>query len=103
VTERQASIQQADNGRLEIRGDLSFSSVPALWDEYSGHIAAQDTLDIDLANVKRSDSAGLALLVECLRHAGQTGKTIRFFNMPQQMLAIASVSSLDEILPLQHD
>ena len=62
-----------------------------------------DALDIDLSHVERSDSAGLALLVECLRHARQSGKTIRFFNIPAQMLAIARVSGLDEVLPLQRD
>jgi phospholipid transport system transporter-binding protein len=53
--------------------------------------------------VERSDSAGLALLVECLRQAHQSGKSLRFFNIPAQMLAIARVSSLDQVLPLQRD
>jgi phospholipid transport system transporter-binding protein len=99
----QASIQVGENGRLEIHGDLNFDSVPVLWPSCRARISERDQLDIDLSQVVRSDSAGLALLVECLRQARQVGKTVRFFNIPAQMLAIARVSSLDQVLPLQRD
>lgn len=98
-----ASIQVGENGRLEIHGDLSFDSVPWLWNQCRARFSERDELDIDLSQVERSDSAGVALLVECLRLAHQSGKTIRFFNIPAQMLAIARVSSLDQVLPLQRD
>ncbi len=98
-----ASIQLSNNGRLEIQGDLSFVSVPELWKQCCARLSDHDTLDIDLSGVKRSDSAGLALLVECQRQARQLGKALRFFNIPAQMLAIARVSSLDQVLPLQRD
>jgi len=98
-----ASIQVGKNGRLEIHGDLSFDSVPGLWEHCCAQFSGRNELDIDLSQVERSDSAGLALLVECLRQAHQSGKTLRFFNIPAQMLAIARVSSLDQVLPLQRD
>ena len=98
-----ASIQVGGNGRLEVHGDLDFDSVPGLWKQCSAHFSERDELDIDLSQVERSDSAGLAMLVECLRRAQQSGKTLRFFNIPAQMLAIARVSSLDQVLPLQRD
>jgi len=98
-----ASIQVGENDRLEIHGDLNFDSVPGLWAHCCARFSGRNDLDIDLSQVERSDSAGLALLVECLRQAHQSGKTLRFFNIPAQMLAIARVSSLDQILPLQRD
>jgi phospholipid transport system transporter-binding protein len=98
-----ASIQEGKTGRLEIHGDLSFDSVPGLWDHCCARFSERNALDIDLSQVERSDSAGLALLVECLRQANRSGKKLRFFNIPAQMLAIARVSSLDQVLPLQRD
>jgi len=98
-----ASIQVGKNGRLEIHGDLSFDSVPGLWNHCCARFSECNELDIDLGQVERSDSAGLAMLVECLRQAHQSGKTVRFFNITPQMLAIARVSSLDKVLPLQRD
>ncbi|MFQ5642141.1 MAG: lipid asymmetry maintenance protein MlaB [Thiogranum sp.] len=98
-----ADIQQGKDGRLEVSGDLSFDSVTALWQQCRARFQERAALDIDLSGVRRSDSAGVALLVACLRQARQSGKTVRFFNMPEQMLALARVSSLDQVLPLQRD
>lgn len=98
-----ATIEVGKSGRIEIRGDLSFQSVPELWNLFCAHISARDELEIDLSQIARSDSAGLALLVECLRQAHRSGKTVRFMNIPAQMLAIARVSSLDQVLPFQRD
>ena len=97
------ALQKCSDGRLELCGDLNFDTVPGLWRDCARCFSGQDKLDIDLAGVERADSAGVALLVECMRQAHQSGKTIRFFNMPAQMLALARVSGLDQVLPLQRD
>lgn len=99
----EAEIVKTSGGRLAINGSLTFASVPVLWAHCGDCFTGAAELDIDLSGVQRSDSAGLALLVECARHARQTGKNIRFFNIPPQMLAIARVSSLDQVLPLHRD
>jgi phospholipid transport system transporter-binding protein len=98
-----AGVSKDNNGRLRLRGELSFDSVPALAAQWPAMSSGQAALDIDLSDVQRSDSAGLALLVGCLRRAQQTGQVVRFFNIPPQMLAIARVSGLDRVLPLHHD
>ena len=99
----EAEITEVSGGRLAINGELTFASVPSLWERCCDRFSGNAKLDIDLSGVQRSDSAGLALLVECVRQAHQTGKSIRFFNIPAQMLAIARVSSLDQVLPLHRD
>lgn len=99
----QPSVRESRDGRVEIHGDLSFASVPLLWEQHREVFSRPGALDIDLSHVERSDSAGLALLMECLRQAAETGASVRFFNIPAQMLAIARVSSLDDVLPLHRD
>jgi phospholipid transport system transporter-binding protein len=99
----EARISDNGKGRLAIHGELNFASVPGVWAQWQALGQARAGMDIDLSDVQRSDSAGLALLVECLRQAQQTGKSIRFFNIPTQMLAMARVSSLDQVLPLHRD
>jgi phospholipid transport system transporter-binding protein len=98
-----AGINKDDSGRLQFQGELSFATVPALWEQWRAVSSGQAKLDVELSNVQRSDSAGLALLVDCVRYAQQTGQVVRFFNIPAQMLAIARVSGLDEVLPLHRD
>lgn len=99
----QATITEDGNGRLAIAGELSFASVPQLWLRWRELANGGQTLDIDLCAVQRSDSAGLALLIECMRHARQTGQSVRFFNIPPQMLDMARVSGLEAMLPLQQE
>ena len=96
-------LHESASGRLEVHGELSFSSVPGLWKEYLAGFAGRSGVDLDLCCLQRSDSAGIAFLVACFREATQAGHSIRFFNLPEQMLAVARVSSLDEVLPLHND
>jgi len=49
--------------------------------------------------VTRSDSAGLALLIEWLRESERYGKSVTFLNMPAQMQSISRLCGLDGILP----
>lgn len=94
-------LESVDEQRYELSGDLSFASVPELEHEARHLFKEHDWLDIDLKQVGRSDSAGVALLVEWVRQAEKYQCKLRFFNIPEQMLSIARVSSLDTILPLE--
>ena len=92
-------IEETGHGSWMLVGDLSFTTVPALRGELVIKSADRPRISIDLAGVTRSDSAGLALLIEWLREAEQLGKTITFLNMPAQLQSIARVCGLDGILP----
>ncbi len=58
-------------------------------------------LNIDCSLLERSDSSGLALLLEWYRVAQVQKIDIVFYNLPQQMYDIARISDLDTILPLK--
>ena len=94
------ALQRTSDGRLALSGQLSFSTVPRLWRDSQRLLDELEEIRIDLKDVERSDSAGLALLVEWMRAAKRLGKPVQFLNIPSQMLAIARVSSLDQVLPL---
>lgn len=91
----------ADTDLLKVKGELTFVTANAIFQQSQTLFAPISALDIDLADVTRSDSAGLALLVEWIRSARQKNKTIVFHNVPDQILAIASASGVDELLPIQ--
>lgn len=97
-----ARLKVRGNGHLAVEGELSFATTPALWDESPALFAnSPDTIDIDLAAVERTDSAGLALLVAWTRWTRETDKSIRFINAPQQITALAQANKLTELLPMQ--
>ena len=95
-----ARLEAVAAGRLKLVGDLSFRSVPRLLEASLDMIREVPEITVDLADVERSDSAGVALLVQWMREVRSQGKSITYLNIPSQMLAIARVSSLDAVLPL---
>ncbi|MEJ2688001.1 MAG: STAS domain-containing protein [Gammaproteobacteria bacterium] len=98
-----ACIEAGEGGRLYLRGEVTFNTVPDVWERACRLFDDSAEMIVDLGDVERADSAGLALLVEWMRAAKRRDTAIRFLNMPAQMLAIARVSSLDQILPLGRD
>lgn len=95
-----AQLQRLASGRYRLRGVLDFDSVPGLSARGPELFDEAETVEVDLAEVARADSAGVALLVEWMQQARRRGGEIRYLNIPSQMLAIARVSGLDHILPL---
>ncbi len=95
-----ASLEADGSGLIRVSGVLDFQSVPALWGECANLFDTQADLQVDLSRVERSNSAGLAFLITCLREAERRGKGIHFANIPEQMLAIARVSGVDTLLAL---
>ena len=92
------ALTETGNGRWLLEGDLSFASVPAVLKLSARDLTASREIQVDLKGVTRADSAGLALLVEWLRESERAGKVITFSNVPKQLLAIAMLCGLDEIL-----
>jgi phospholipid transport system transporter-binding protein len=97
-----AEIKFSADNRLLVSGELSFKSVPALAAKSRNFFKDSNSFDVDLVDVKRADSAGVALLIEWQRQAKQQNKSINFYNIPSQMLAIARLSGVDELLSLKN-
>lgn len=97
----ESGLANAGDGRWLLKGELSFSSVPALLEDSATAMAGSHEILVDLKGVHRADSAGLALLVAWLREAERNGRVISFVNVPEQLLAIARLCGLVEILSFQ--
>lgn len=93
-------IEQIDSGLFLLRGELSFSTVMGLSKKSDGLLWQTDAVTLNLGAVTRTDSAGLALLVEWIRRARQQGKVIQFSHIPKQMMAMAEVVGLAKLMPL---
>ena len=93
-------LKRREDGCFILTGTLSFKTVPIIWRQGLDLFSQAPSLLLDLSGVTRSDSAGVALLIEWMRFARSHNKPISYINMPSQMLAIVRASSLDTILPL---
>ena len=95
-----AQLVENEEGDWQLQGELGFASVPSILRHAGVNMPGKKQLRVDLKGVTRSDSAGLALLVEWLRESELAGNRIEFVNVPAQLLSIARVCGLDDILSL---
>jgi len=85
-------------GRYALEGELSFASVEPALRTTAKIFTAPARMVFDLAGIAKADSAGLALLLEWLRQAGLAGVELHYVNLPRQLLAMAHVVGVDDIL-----
>ena len=91
-------IQIDNKTQWSIHGELGFHTVTKLLKEFTQQQQKLGLPDaIDLAQVKRTDSAGLALLVEWSKIAEQANTDIKFLNLPEQLRHIAEVSEAEAL------
>lgn len=98
----QPKIITNENGSYAIEGELNNQTVPKVSQQLVKLISSVEgkNITVDLALVSRSDSAGVALLVETMQLAKSANLTLLFSNLPQQMQDIAGLSGLLDILPI---
>ena len=90
----------AGAARFAVRGAMTFATAARL---HAAGLAAfrqsaDASLELDCSGVLNADSAGLAVLVDWLAWAHQSGRTLHLRNLPAKLLAIARISELDTLL-----
>lgn len=95
-----ASLEDLGNGNFAAHGELVLGSIAPLFKESKQLFQETFPQSIDFSGVSRTDSAGVALLVEWFRQAKAQQREVHFVNAPAQMMAIIRVADLDDLLPL---
>jgi len=86
---------------LALQGALSFETVPGVLAEsarYAERPDLPDRLTIDFAAITAVDSSAVALLLEWRRVAQQRGKTLVFVNLPPNLMALAKLYGVSELI-----
>ena len=76
-------------------GDLTYETVPAAYEQ---EIEFTEQTRLDLSDVARIDSAGLALLVEWTCVARRQNKKLVLERIPESLRSLIEVSGLREVL-----
>jgi phospholipid transport system transporter-binding protein len=92
----------ASSSTQTVAGALTFETVPDLYQSSASWFEGAGELTLDLAQVERTDSAGLALLIEWLRRAQAANRTLRFANIPAQVQTLIRINGLQDAL-LNHN
>lgn len=85
--------------RIEVSGPMTIAAAARLLAE--GEAAIESATVFDLAGVTELDSSCLAVVFGWLRAANSAGKSLRLINPPQNLLSLAAVYDVADLLP-QH-
>jgi phospholipid transport system transporter-binding protein len=91
-------LTAAGSGRFELAGDVGFGDAARLLAEGDHAFRGLSAVEVDLAQVTRADSAGLALLLEWVLAARQAGTAIRYRNVPASLVSLADIGEVAELL-----
>lgn len=93
-------FEDAGNGRFRLSGVLGFGTVSEALHKSLHMFAEHKRIEVDLAGVEGTDSAGLALLVEWTGWARREKRKLSFRHVPKQALELARISEVDKLLPI---
>jgi phospholipid transport system transporter-binding protein len=96
-------LKTKGRGVVGVTGEMSFTTVPDLWEQSRRlfPMIEGDHLEIDLTDVSRTDSAGLALLVAWTRWAKSRSKSLRFIHVRPGIKALSEANQLNRLLTLE--
>ncbi len=94
-------LESSGTGLFTLHGQLDFASVVTLLAYSKRQFDWSAAIVVDLKAVSDSNSAGLALLLEWMRLAAEQQQTLHFRNLPPQLIQIAQINGLQELLPLE--
>lgn len=87
-------------GRFAARGALTFANARRARSEglHALHTSTARELQVDCGGITRSDSAGLAVLLDWMAAMKREGRPLCFANLPPGLLAVARISGVEEML-----
>ncbi len=95
----QGTLRGQGAGRYTLEGALTLGTVAALRAQGRQAFATgTGPITVDLTAVERTDSGGLALLVDWLAWAHAAGRELKFTALPAPLLALARVSDVEDLL-----
>jgi phospholipid transport system transporter-binding protein len=91
-------LEALGEGRFAVHGVLGFETVNGVFEAGKELFGEHSIIEVDFSDVERSDSAGLALLIEWVNWAKFYVREISYKNVPKQIRSIAQISEVEWML-----
>ena len=83
-----------------VQGSVSIETVPALFESGLQQLLSDD-LQVDFSQVESVDSAAVSMLLGLVRAAQRTRHDLRVKGLPENLLSLARLYGVAELLPQQ--
>ena len=93
-------IREPAGGRLELAGALTFATARQARRDGLRLLSGSSVreMEVDCGGITASDSAGLTVLLDWLSFAKREGRSLRLLKLPEQILAVARISDVEQLL-----
>lgn len=91
-----------EDGRMVVRGRLTIATVPALFAAGLLHLTSKELL-VDFSQVEAVDSAAVSMLLGWTRAAQRSQCDLRVTGLPDDLLSLARLYGVAELLPRQSE
>lgn len=99
---QKGNISIESDGSARLTGEMTFKSTPALYRVAEKFLRDGQNIDLlDLREVSKVDSSGLALLLEWQAMALSANRNLRILNAPASLLQLAQLCEARELLELE--
>jgi phospholipid transport system transporter-binding protein len=93
-----AGVSALDANSIVLKGVLNFDTVPGLMKQVELLIKQSTEASVDFSEVEKTNSAGLALLLEIVRFMQLRNANVQFKNVPEQIAIVARAYGIDTAL-----
>ena len=99
ATDSSGHLRAAGDGRYELGGAMTMATVTNLRSlGLRAFAQGAGAIEVDLREVERADSGGLALLIDWLAWARTAHRAMKFSSLPATLLALARLSDVEDLL-----
>lgn len=92
--------QHEGGSKVLLQGHLNMETVPAWFATGLNRLASEDLL-VDFSRVESVDSAAVAMLLGWARAAQRCKRVLLVAGLPEDLLSLARLYGVDELLPQQ--
>lgn len=92
--------QRNEQNEIALTGELDRMTVPALWKQRKSWLDGERVLTLNLQNVTKVDSAGVAMLLELKRAVLADQRELVITNANEQLHSMVQVSGVQALLQL---
>jgi len=89
-----------EGDRLMVQGRLTIATVPALFETGLQHLVGKN-FQVDFSKVEVVDSAAVSLLLGWARAAKRSQHDLRVVGLPDNLLSLARLYGVSDMLPQQ--